>query len=91
MISHIKSKNVKVFFTVLNEKQNFNTIELELNKKSKIFRKYLAGFLEIKYVPKLKFLYDDTLLHEQIINKLLSIAFEFIELILYVNSNIMPH
>ena len=46
--------------------------ELELNKKSKIFRKYLAGFLEIKYVPKLKFLYDDTLLHEQRINKLLS-------------------
>ena len=65
-------KNAKVFFTVLNEKQKYNTIELELNKKSKIFRKYLAGYLEIKYVPKLKFFYDDTLLHEQKINKLLS-------------------
>ena len=65
-------KNAKVFFTVLNEKQKLNTIEFELNKKSKIFRKYLAGYLEIKYVPKLKFFYDDTLLHEQKINKLLS-------------------
>ena len=65
-------KNAKVFFTVLNEKQPSNIIEIELNRKSKIFRKYLASFLEIKYIPKLKFLYDDTLLHEQRINKLLS-------------------
>ena len=65
-------KNAKIFFTVLNERSPFNIIEIELNRKSKIFRKYLAGFLEIKYVPKLKFFYDDTLLHEQKINKLLS-------------------
>ena len=65
-------KNAKVFFTVLNEKQPITSIEIELNRKSKIFRKYLASFLEIKYVPKLKFFYDDTLFHEQKINKLLS-------------------
>ena len=65
-------KNAKVFFTVLNEKQPSNIIEIELNRKSKIFRKHLASFLEIKYIPKLKFLHDDTLLHEQRINKLLS-------------------
>tara|TARA_Y100000816_G_scaffold156764_1_gene111841 strand:+ start:408 stop:773 length:366 start_codon:yes stop_codon:yes gene_type:complete len=71
IVSH-DLKNAKVFFTVLNEKQSLNFIEIELNRKSKIFRKYLAGFLEIKFVPKLKFFYDDTLLHEQKINKLIS-------------------
>ena len=65
-------KNAKVFFTVINEKNPLNIIEIELNRKSKLFRKYLAGYLEIKFVPKLKFFYDDTLLHEQKINKLLS-------------------
>ena len=65
-------KNAKVFFTVLNEKQPLNIIEIELNRKSKIFRKHLAAFLEIKYIPRLKFIYDDTLIHEQKINKLLS-------------------
>ena len=65
-------KNAKVFFTVLNEKLLLDIIEKELNRKSKIFRKYLAVFLEIKYVPKLKFFYDDTLLYEQKINMLLN-------------------
>ena len=65
-------KNAKVFFTVLNEKQPLNILEIELNRKSKIFRRHLADFLDIKYIPKLKFFYDDTLLHEQKINKLLS-------------------
>ena len=65
-------KNAKVFFTVLNEKKRLNAIEIELNRKSKIFRKYLAGFLGIKFVPKLKFFYDDTLLYEQKINRLLN-------------------
>jgi len=65
-------KNAKVFFTVINERSPLNIIEIELNRKSKIFRKYLADYLEIKFVPKLKFFYDDTLLHEQKINKLLS-------------------
>ena len=65
-------RNAKVFFTVLNEKHLLDIIEKELNRKSKIFRKYLAGFLEIKYIPKLKFFYDDTLLHEQKISILLS-------------------
>ena len=65
-------KNAKVFFTVINKKQPLNIIEIELNRKSKKFRKHLADSLEIKYIPKLKFFYDDTLLHEQKINKLLS-------------------
>ena len=59
-------------YTPVNEKHPLNIIEIELNRKSKLFRKYLAVFLEIKFVPKIKFFYDDTILNEQKINKLLS-------------------
>ena len=38
-------KNAKVFFTVLNEKQPSNIIEIELNKKAKYLENILQVFL----------------------------------------------
>ena len=38
-------KNAKVFFTVLNEKQPSNIIEIELNKKVKYLENILQVFL----------------------------------------------
>ena len=38
-------KNAKVFFSVLNEKQKLNIIEIELNKKVKFLENILQVFL----------------------------------------------
>ena len=54
-------KHAKVFFGVVNKKKTIENITIELNKKSKAFRKYLGKELRIKFTPQLKFYYDDTM------------------------------
>ena len=53
-------KHAKIFFGVVKRKKNIENITLELNKRSKAFRKYLGQELTIKFTPSLKFYFDDT-------------------------------
>ena len=63
-------KHAKVFFGVVNKKKKIENITLELNKKSKAFRKYLGQELTIKFTPSLKFYYDDSISHVKRIDEL---------------------
>ena len=65
-------KHAKVFFGVVNKKKNIKNIAIELNKKSKAFRKYLGQKLTIKFTPALKFYYDDSIAHVKRIDELFS-------------------
>ena len=53
-------KHAKVFYGVVNKKMPIKNITIEINKKSKAFRKYLGLELTTKYTPKLRFYYDDS-------------------------------
>ena len=63
-------KHAKVFFGVVNKKKSIDNITIELNKKSKAFRKYLGKELTIKFTPDLKFYYDDSISHVKRIDEL---------------------
>ena len=54
-------KYAKIFFSVVQKKKPIKEIESNLNSKAKAFRKYLGQQLRIKFTPKLKFYYDDTI------------------------------
>tara|TARA_Y100000590_G_scaffold17598_2_gene21061 strand:- start:7278 stop:7637 length:360 start_codon:yes stop_codon:yes gene_type:complete len=58
-------KHAKVFFSVVQKKKSIPVIETEINAKAKAFRKYLGQELCIKYTPRLKFFYDDTMSYAQ--------------------------
>lgn len=63
-------KHAKIFFGVVNNKKTIEKTTIELNKKSKAFRKYLGQQLTIKFTPELKFYYDDSISHVERIDKL---------------------
>jgi ribosome-binding factor A len=65
-------KHAKVFFGVVNEKKSIENIAIELNKKSKAFRKYLGQELTIKFTPSIKFFYDDSIMYVEKIDELFS-------------------
>lgn len=65
-------KHAKVFFGVVNEKKSIENIAIELNKKSKAFRKYLGQELTIKFTPSIKFFYDDSITYVEKIDELFS-------------------
>ena len=65
-------KHAKVFFGVMNEKKTIENITIELNKKSKAFRKYLGQQLTIKFTPSIKFFYDDSITYVKKIDELFS-------------------
>ena len=54
-------KYAKIFFSVVQKKKPIKEIESNLNSKAKAFRKYLGQQLRIKFTPKLKFYYADTI------------------------------
>ena len=64
-------RNAKVFFSVLNPKIKIESIENEMNKFRKAFRKYLGIQLNTKNTPKLKFYFDDSHKFKEEIDKLL--------------------
>lgn len=63
-------KHAKVFFGVVNEKMSIKNITIELNKKSKAFRKYLGQEMTTKFTPKLRFFYDDSLEYSEKLDQL---------------------
>ena len=64
-------RNAKVFYSVLNPKINSESIEKEMNKLRKAFRKYLGSQLNTKNTPELKFYIDDSHKFTEEINKLI--------------------
>ena len=64
-------KNAKVFYSVLNPKKSIDEINISLNKKKKVFKKYLGLQLTMKNIPDVKFYYDETLDYMTKINTLL--------------------
>ena len=63
-------KHAKVFFGVVNEKMSIKNITIELNKKSKAFRKYLGQEMTTKFTPKIRFFYDDSLEYTEKLDQL---------------------
>ena len=63
-------KHAKIFFGVVSRKKTIENITIELNKKSKAFRKYLGQELTIKFTPSLKFYFDDSIAHVKRIDEL---------------------
>ena len=60
-------KHAKVFFGVVNKKMSIKNITIELNKKSKAFRKYLGQEMTTKFTPKIRFFYDDSFEYTEIV------------------------
>ena len=73
-ITDIKvSKDIRsavVYFTLL--KNDFNQIEKILNTLKPTIKYYLSKNVHLKRIPDLKFIFDDTVIKGQKINKLLN-------------------
>ena len=63
-------KHAKIFYGVVNRKKNIENLTLELNKRSKAFRKYLGQELTIKFTPSIKFYFDDSIEYVEKIDEL---------------------
>ena len=64
-------RSAKVFYSVLNRKKSDKAINIDINKKRKAFKKYMGPELQLKSTPELRFYYDESLIYDQKINKLL--------------------
>jgi len=64
-------KEAKVYFSTLNENENTQEIENELNALTPIIRRELAHGIRIKFLPKLRFVYDNMLDNIERIDKLI--------------------
>ncbi len=64
-------KSAKVFYTVLNPKLSHEKISIEINKRHKVFKKYMTPELKLKNIPDLKFFYDNSYDYSEKIQKIL--------------------
>ena len=64
-------KNVKIFYSVLNQKLSDNEIEIVINKKQKAFKKFLSPQLHLRTTPKIQFVSDKKYSFQEKINSLL--------------------
>ena len=64
-------RSAKVFYSVLNRKKSDEAINIDINKKRKAFKKYMGPELQLKSTPELRFYYDESLIYDQKIKKLL--------------------
>lgn len=62
----------KIMFSLVGRKKEAKVVEKELNRLKKAFRKYLGQELQIKFIPELKFYYDNTLDYTQKIDEIFS-------------------
>ena len=58
-------RHSKVFYSVINKKMSAESIEFELNKLAKAFRKYLGHEIRLKNIPDLTFYQDEGIKHEE--------------------------
>ena len=64
-------KLARVYLSFLENKKPIEDILKILKAKHKIIRHYVGLKLTLKYIPQLKFYYDDSIKHAQRINDLL--------------------
>ncbi len=64
-VTHVKVtpdlKSACVFYTALGDEQVKKGTQLALEKASGFLQKEIGGALELRYTPRLKFLFDDSL------------------------------
>lgn len=60
----------KIYFTTLNDNKRKKIID-EINNASSYFRKLLAERLEIRHIPELKFVYDESIEEGKKIEKII--------------------
>lgn len=65
-------RHAKVFYSVINPRMDIEKITIQLNKKVKAFKKYLAPELPLKNLPDLHFYYDGSLEYMDKINTIVS-------------------
>tara|TARA_Y100001960_G_scaffold333421_1_gene438455 strand:+ start:3419 stop:3751 length:333 start_codon:yes stop_codon:yes gene_type:complete len=64
-------RSAKVFYSIIDKKKADDEINIEINKKRKAFKKYMAPQLHFKHTPDLRFYLDESLFYERRINNLL--------------------
>ena len=65
-------RNAKVFYSVINKNMPIESIDIELNKRRKPFKKYMSPQLKLKNTPDLRFFHDDTLEYTEHVSKIMS-------------------
>ena len=65
-------RHAKIFFSIIKPRLDREDIIDGMNKLRGPFRKYLAPELSIRYIPELKFFYDETLEYSENIEKLIN-------------------
>ena len=64
-------RNAKVFYSIINKTMTIKSINIELNKHRKPFKKYMSPQLKLKSTPDLRFYHDDTLEYTEYVSKLM--------------------
>ena len=64
-------KIAKVYISFLNNKKTIDELMGIIIAKRKLFRYYIGLELKLKYVPELRFYYDDTMENAEKIDKLI--------------------
>lgn len=67
-------KLARVYFTLLDKTNELPEVTKSLKKASGFFRAHLAKELQLRYMPRLDFIYDKTLDSAERINQLLADA-----------------
>ena len=65
-------KIAKIFISFLDNKKSTDCLLKEIIFKKKIIRHYLSNKLPLKYIPSLRFYYDDSIKYAENINNLLN-------------------
>ena len=65
-------RHAKIFFSIINARLDRDDIVKGINKLRGPFRKYLAPELHIKFIPELKFYFDESIEYNENITRLMS-------------------
>ena len=65
-------KIAKIYLSFLENKICESEIIKKIISKKQLIKYHLTSYLDLKYVPDIRFYYDDTFVHAEKINKLLS-------------------
>ena len=70
MTADLKHENI--FYSIINPAKDIELIDKELNEMVPIFRKHIASQIKLKFMPTLKFIYDNSFEEFEKINKLIN-------------------
>ena len=65
-------KIAKIYISFLGNKKTIDELMLILKNNTKLIRHYVGLELNLKYIPELRFYYDDTMQYAEKINKLIN-------------------